>query len=510
VSPADVGRGTLGGIFDLTGVARGPDGIKRYDVLPPNLVHMLRASVDRQGAAEALVETGGGPRLSYAELWDRAARVAGGLRALGVQRGDRVAIRLANGVDWALAFFGSLLADAIVVPVNTRLTEEEAGYIVTDSGARYVFAPGAALPDGDALVVDDQGLGDAAAIFYTSGTTGFPKGAVTSHGNFLSNAETCRRALSVAPEGLRTLISVPLFHVTGCNSQLLVAMYLGGTAVIMPAFEVGAFLRAIEKERIDTLTSVPAIYWLAISQPAFATTDISSVRSVSYGGAPIAPELVARLGQAFPNARLGNGFGLTETSSVTTFLPHEFVVHADSVGFPAPVCDVRLDAVVPDGAGELLVRGPNVVSGYWNKPEATAETFVDGWLHTGDLARIDDEGLVYLVDRMKDMINRGGENVYCVEVENALAGAPGVYEAAVLGVPDEMMGEKVGAVIVPMPGVTLDVPAVLDYLGAHIADFKIPQYVAVSSAPLPRNPGGKLLKRRLREDTDWPAAAVRR
>jgi long-chain acyl-CoA synthetase len=173
------------------------------------------------------------------------------------------------------------------------------------------------------------------------------------------------------------------------------------------------------------------------------------------------------------------------------------------------VCDVRLDAAGSDGIGELLVRGPNVVSGYWNKPAATAQAFVNGWLHTGDLARIDDEGLVYLVDRMKDMINRGGENVCCVEVENALAGAPGVYEAAVLGVPDEMMGEKVGAVIVPMPGVSLDVPAVLGYLGEHIADFKIPQYVAVSTTPLPRNPGGKLLKRRLREEVDWASAAQR-
>jgi acyl-CoA synthetase (AMP-forming)/AMP-acid ligase II len=497
----------LGGVFDMTGVTRGPDGIKRYDGLPANLVQMLRASVDGQGAAEAVVETGGGPRLSYASLWDRAAAVAGGLRARGVQRGDRVAIRLGNGTDWVLAFFGAILADAIVVPVNTRFTEEEAGYVVTDSGARYVFAPGAALPDGDPLVVDDQDLADPAAIFYTSGTTGFPKGAVTSHENFLSNAETCRRALYVAPEGLRTLISVPLFHVTGCNSQLLVAAYVGGTAVIMPAFEVGAFLRAIEQERIDVMVTVPAIYWLAINQPAFAETDISRVRSVSYGGAPIAPDLVARLAKAFPQARLGNGFGLTETSSVSTFLPHEFVAHADSVGFPAPVCDVRLDAVGPDGTGELLIRGPNVVSGYWNKPEATAQAFVDGWLHSGDLARIDDEGLVYLVDRVKDMINRGGENVYCVEVENALAGAPGVYEAAVLGVPDEVMGEKVGAVIVPMPGVWIDVPAVLGYLGTRIADFKIPQYVAVSATPLPRNPGGKLLKRQLREETDWASAA---
>ena len=505
--PAD--RSSLGGIFDMTGVTRGPDGIKRYAGLPPNLVHMLRTAVEGYGAAEALVETGGGPRLSYASLWDRAARVAGGLRALGVERGDRVAIRLGNGVDWVLAFFGAVLADAIVVPVNTRFTEEEATYVVTDSGAKYVFTPGAALPDGGPLVVDDQGPADPAAIFYTSGTTGFPKGAVTSHENFLSNAETCRRALSVTPEGLRTLISVPLFHVTGCNSQLLVAMYVGGTAVIMPAFEVGAFLRAIEEEHIDTMVTVPAIYWLAINQPAFASTDISQVRSVSYGGAPIAPDLVARLAKAFPQARLGNGFGLTETSSVSTFLPHEFVAHADSVGFPAPVCDVRLDAALPDGTGELLIRGPNVVSGYWNKPEATAQAFADGWLYSGDLARIDDEGLVYLVDRRKDMINRGGENVYCVEVENALAGAPGVYEAAVLGVPDEMMGEKVGAVIVPTPGVTFDAAAVFDYLGAHIADFKIPQYVAVSAAPLPRNPGGKLLKRHLRDQTDWAAAIQR-
>ena len=363
-------------MFDMTGVVRGEDGIKRYEGLPRNLVQMFRAAVDQDGAAEAVVETGGGPRLSYASLWDRAARVAGGLRGLGVQRGDRVAIRLGNGVDWVLAFLGAVLADAIVVPVNTRFTEEEANYVVTDSGAAYTFMPGAALPDGDALVVDDAEPSGPAAIFYTSGTTGFPKGAVTSHENFLSNAETCRRALSVDPAGLRTLISVPLFHVTGCNSQLLVALYVGGTAVIMPVFEVGAFLHAIEAERIDTMVTVPAIYWLAINQPAFADVDISHVRSVSYGGAPIAPDLVARLGKAFPQARLGNGFGLTETASVSTFLPHEFVAHANSVGFPAPVCDVRLDAVGPDGTGELLIRGPNIVSGYWNKPEATAETFV--------------------------------------------------------------------------------------------------------------------------------------
>lgn len=208
----------------------------------------------------------------------------------------------------------------------------------------------------------------------------------------------------------------------------------------------------------------------------------------------------------FPEARVGNGFGLTETSSVTTYLPHEYAEHADSVGFPAPVCDVRVDKLGHDEVGELLVRGPNVVAGYWNKPEATADTFVDGWLRTGDLARIDSDGLVYIVDRAKDMINRGGENVYCVEVENALAGAPGVYDAAVVGVPDEVMGEKVGAVLVAAPGGSIDVPAVLAYLSKQVADFKIPQYVVVRSDPLPRNPGGKLLKRRVRDETNWGAA----
>ena len=183
--------------------------------------------------------------------------------------------------------------------------------------------------------------------------------------------------------------------------------------------------------------------------------------------------------------------------------PHEFVEHADSVGFPAPVCDVRLDAVRPDGTGELLVRGPNVVSGYWNKPEATAETFVDGWLHTGDLARIDDDGLLYIVDRKKDMINRGGENVYSIEVEAALAGAPGVGESAVIPVPDDMMGEKVGAVIVPTG--ELDVDAVIAYCRERIADFKVPQYVAIRTEPLPRNPGGKVLKKVLKDETEWGA-----
>jgi acyl-CoA synthetase (AMP-forming)/AMP-acid ligase II len=247
------------------------------------------------------------------------------------------------------------------------------------------------------------------------------------------------------------------------------------------------------------------VYWLAINQNNFNEVDTTNIRWISYGGAPIAPELVGRITEAFPNARVGNGFGLTETSSVATFLPHEYAhLRPESVGFAAPVVDLELyEPDAESGVGELLVRGPNVVKGYWNKPEATAETFVDGWLHTGDMARLDQDGFVQIVDRKKDMICRGGENVYCVEVENALAAYPAVFEVAVIGVPDSMMGEKVGAVIVPRPGQDIDLDDLLAFAQKHLADFKVPQYIAMRTEPMPRNPGGKMLKPVLRKETEW-------
>jgi acyl-CoA synthetase (AMP-forming)/AMP-acid ligase II len=217
-----------------------------------------------------------------------------------------------------------------------------------------------------------------------------------------------------------------------------------------------------------------------------------------------------RILEAFPTARVGNGFGLTETTSVATFLPHEYArLRPETVGFASPVVDVKLDEVgYESGVGELLIRGPNIVKGYWNKPQATAETFADGWLHSGDLARLDEQGFVQIVDRKKDMVNRGGENVYCVEVENALASHPAVFEVAVLGVPDEMMGEKVGAVIVlkpqKQPGDAWDL---LEFARERLADFKVPQYVVIRREALPRNSGGKILKKRLREEVDWSTAA---
>jgi acyl-CoA synthetase (AMP-forming)/AMP-acid ligase II len=492
---------------DFSGIERRSDGVLHYTGLPANLVQMLRIARDEHPDDEALVEYGSPDgRVSYAQLWDRASRVAGGLRAAGVQRGDRVALRLPNGNDWVFAFWGTLLAGGVVVPVNTRFAEPEVAYVLEDSGAAAVIGPEEPLPDGEPLAVDDQTHDELAGIFYTSGTTGFPKGAMTSHENFLSNVETCIRCLGLPREpGMRTLISVPLFHVTGCNSQLLVLVGLAGCSVIMPTFDVKAFLRAIAEEKISVLTTVPAIYWLAMQQPEFADTDTSSVRALSYGGAPIAPALVQEIKEKFRTARVGNGFGLTETSSVATYLPDEYAAeHADSVGFPAPVCEVDLSDPDPEtGVGELLIRGPNVVSGYWQKPEQTAETFVDGWLHSGDLARVDELGLVSIVDRKKDMINRGGENVYCVEVENALARHPAVGEVSVVGVPDSMMGEKVGAVIVPLPGSEISSEELVSFAREQLADFKVPQYVAMRSDPLPRNPGGKVLKPVLRKETDW-------
>jgi long-chain acyl-CoA synthetase len=482
-------------------------GVLRYTQLPSSLVEMFRNTVEADPDGEALVEVGG-ERVSYRDFWDRSARVAGGLRDRGVTRGDRVAILLGNGNDWAYAFFGIQMVGAVAVPVNTRFAPPEIEYVLTDSGASFEFRPGEPLPDGEPYVVDDLAQDDLAAIFYTSGTTGFPKGAMTTHENFLANCETCRRVIGFGEgldSSLRNLISVPMFHVTGCNSQLLITVMMGGTTVILPAFEVQQFLQTTADERINVLTSVPAIYWLAMNQPNFKEFDLSNVRWVTYGGAPTAPDVIQRLLDSFPGARLGNGFGLTETSSVSTFLPHEYCQERpETVGFAAPV--IELDLLDPDpdsGVGELLIRGQNVVQGYWNKPEQTAETFVDRWLHTGDLARLDDDGFAQIVDRKKDMVNRGGENVYCVEVENALVQHPDVFEVAVLGVPDTMMGEKVGAVIVLRPGAQAAPQDIRQFAKEHLADFKVPQFIKFRDEPLPRNPGGKVLKPDLRKETEW-------
>lgn len=506
IAGAEREEGSSMSLVDRQGVTRDARGLLVYEDLAPSVVHLLQDVVRRAPEREALVEWRG-ERLTYAELWARASAVAGGLRERGVRRGDRVAIRLESGVPWAVAFWGVLLSGAAVVPVNTRLTSSEADHLLSDSGALLTVDDAEALPEGPAYADLDIGPEDLAAVFYTSGTTGRPKGAATTHANFASHAETSRRVKHVEQDSpsTRVLISVPLFHVTGCNGQLLLAAVVGGAAVILPTFSAGEFLAAVEQERIDVMTTVPAVYWLVLQHPALPTTDTSSVKALLYGGAPMAPELIRRLRAAFPAAQLGNGFGMTE-AFCSTFLPDELTDdHPDSVGLPTPLTEVALHA--PDaetGIGEIMFRGGHVVSGYWGLEEATREAFrSDGWYLTGDLGRLDDEGLLYALDRKKDLINRGGENVYCVEIENVLVAYPALVEASVVGVPDPVMGEKVGAVLVTRPGEEVDVEAVLDFCRERLADYKVPEFVAVLTERLPRTASGKVDKKSLRAEQSW-------
>ncbi|WP_196771422.1 class I adenylate-forming enzyme family protein [Mycobacterium intracellulare] len=492
--------------FPTVGVSRGRDGIPRYDDLPATLLDMLAEHVDTRPDGEALVELGGA-RLTYRQLWDRAARVAGGLRAHGLNRGDRVAVRYPAGIDWVLAFWGVVMAGGVAVAVNTRSAQPEVDFVLSDSGAGLDLAPDSPLPDGPPYVTEHLGRADVAALFYTSGTTGHPKGVPTTHEAFLTNTENAIRCLHQPRdlgEGMRTLISVPLFHVTGCNSQLLAAARLGGASVIMPTLNLDALIAALGDERVSVLVTVPAIYSLLLRHGGFAGTDVSGIRWVGYGGAPIAPSLVRSVKDAFGHATVFNGYGMTETASLMTVLPDgDAIEHADSVGYAVPSVDLGLIPLGDEpGVGELVTRGANVTAGYWNRPEATATTFADGWLRTGDVVRVDDAGRVHLIDRLKDIINRGGENVSSVEVEAVLLGAPHVADACVLGVADDVMGEKVGAVLFG-GGDDIDVPAVLEHCRARLADFKVPQYVTVVDTALPRNAGGKLLKSRLREQVRW-------
>ncbi|CAL9639746.1 class I adenylate-forming enzyme family protein [Streptomyces sp. enrichment culture] len=492
--------------FPQDGLARDADGVPRYADVPATLLDVLRQHVEARPDAEAVVELGG-ERLTYRHLWERAARVAGGLRALGVTHGDRVAVRYPAGTNWVLAFWGTVMAGGIAVAVNTRSAQPEVEFVLKDAGVRVDLPADAPLPDGAPFVTADPDRRDVAALFYTSGTTGHPKGVPTTHEAFVTSAENMIRCLGLPRDtgsDLRTLISVPLFHVTACNSQLLIAAYVGGTSVIMPALDLSQLTEAIITERISFLVTVPAVYALLLRHPAFADADVSGVRTVAYGGAPIAPVLVQALREAFPHARVMNGYGMTETASLITVLPDDDAVeHSDSVGYAVPSVDI---GVVPLGddpsLGELVVRGPNVTAGYWNRPEATAATVVGGWLHTGDIVRVDDAGRIRIVDRIKDIINRGGENVSSLEVEAVLLSAPGVADAAVLGVPDDVMGEKVGAVLYGARG-EVDLDAVLAHCRDRLADFKVPQYVVVVTEPLPRNAGGKLLKNAIRTQVRW-------
>ncbi|NUW45668.1 class I adenylate-forming enzyme family protein [Nonomuraea rhodomycinica] len=492
--------------------------------------------------------------ITFEEHYRRVAALATRLvEDYGVAKGDRVAVAMRNYPEWVVAFSAALAAGAVAVPLNAWWTEPELAYGVSDSGAKVLIAdaeraarlastglplivargeapPGARAfaelvgEPGPEVRLPDVELSpeDPATIFYTSGTTGHPKGALGSHRNLgqspMTVAYGLMRAVAMAGKDIAevagqrrvTLLTVPLFHVTGCFSALTTTMFSGGGLVLMYKWDAGQALRLIERERVTTMIGVPTNAWQLMSHPDFAQHDLSSLTTLGYGGAPAPPKLLERITANLPQRATSNGYGMTETTALAIGNGGpDYLARPDSIGLPSAVVDVRVvdpaGEELPRGeVGELCVRGPNVIMGYWNKPQATAETFVNGWLHTGDLAKIDEEGFVYIVDRAKDMVIRGGENVYCAEVEAALFEHPAVDDAAVIGVPHDELGEEVGAVVRLAPGAALTADELRGFLDGRIAKFKIPVHVWFREDELPRNPGGKILKTRLRREILGP------
>jgi long-chain acyl-CoA synthetase len=479
--------------------------------------------------------------IGYAELCDRAGRF-GSFVARRVGRGARVGILLPNVPEFVVAYFGAIAAGAVAVPINNRLAPGEIGYILSDCGVSALVTTGArhamlaGLPEArsvaswivvdgaprDALpfsVLGDAPLtepapaspGDVACLLYTSGTTGFPKGAMISHRNALFNAESCERTLGYREDDVG-LLTLPLFHVTGLHSQLIALFARGAMIVLQQEYDTRRILELVARHRVTALFFVPAIYKLITLREDLASYDLSSVRLAAYGGAPMDPETIRVLRRIFPGMEMHNCYGLTESSSLATVLPSaEVLCRADSVGLPVPgtEAEVRNEAgeILPRGTpGELYLRGPQIVQGYWGAPEKTRAAIRDGWLRTGDLARIDEEGFVYILDRVKDMINRGGEKIYGLEVENVVYAFPGVAEAAVVGVPHEIFGEVPVAFVAPLPGATVDPEALRGHCASRLADYKVPVAVRFLDK-LPRNPGGKVLKQELRNA--WVSRAGR-
>jgi long-chain acyl-CoA synthetase len=342
---------------------------------------------------------------------------------------------------------------------------------------------------------------DLAIISYTSGTTGFPKGAMITHRNTLFNVESCRATLGYRADDVG-LVNLPLFHVTALHSQLVALLACGATAVLQPEYDTRQMLELVSRHRVTALFLVPAIYKLITLREDLGRYDLTRVRVAAYGGAPMDPETIRAIQRILP-AELHNCYGLTECSSLGTVLPAELALsRAESVGRPVPGTEAQVRSesgeVLPPGEpGELHLRGPHIVRGYWGAPEKSRQAIRDGWLRTGDLARIDPDGLVTILDRVKDMINRGGEKIYGLEVENVLYAFPGVAEAAVVGVPHPVFGEVPAAFVVPMPGASLDPEAIRRHCSGRLADFKVPVAVRFLDA-LPRNPGGKVVKQALK------------
>ncbi|WP_220296869.1 class I adenylate-forming enzyme family protein [Streptomyces sp. MBT84] len=498
----------------------------RAETLPRMFIEIAH----EHGSREALVD--GPVRLEHAEVLRRAATVAVRLRNKGVKPGDRVAILLPNCWQYAVAYIGAQLAGAIAVLVNTRLTGPELDHILTDSGATVLVTDGvdgvlgARVPAGladlivpaEVLVADpeagitgvdpstlpgcDRTASDVAHLLYTSGTTGRPKGSMHTHANLLFNARTVRERLGAKPEE-RTLIAAPMFHATGAVSQFVGFFSGGGCCVFTPAFKAETAVALMARERITFFAGVAAMLRLILLKAEDTASDLSALRLFVMGGSHVPQDFPAEVAKRLPGLNLGNVWGLTEGTSIVTYTEgDEYLAHADTVGRPVAGLEVAVSLGgapprdLPGVVGELCVRGPVVTAGYWNNPDATAATFVDGWLHTGDVGSVDADGFVRVLDRLKDMIIRGGENIYSLEVENVLAGHPDIVDVAVVGVPDPIFDERVRAVVVPRPGRAPSVESLRAHAASALADYKVPAEI-VFAEQLPRNASGKVLKRQL-------------
>ncbi len=368
---------------------------------------------------------------------------------------------------------------------------------------------------------------DPAVIFYTSGTTGRPKGAISTHRSMLANLQNSlyivfasalanpERSLLPSDGKATSLLTSPLFHVSGCHSGLVIGLAGGIKLVMVPGkFDPITAMRLIQEEKVTVWTTVPTMVWRAVDDPARFDFNLSSVRSVTYGGSPSGAELQRRVQECFPNVRtVGNAYGLTETSSLVTINTGDDIeMHPESVGRALPI--VQLKVIGEDGTdlasnriGEICVRGPLLMPGYWSKPEETAEVLSGGWLRTGDLGYLDNDVFLYVTDRAKDMIIRGGENVYCVEIEDRLGQHPAVLEAAVIGVPHQTLGEEVKAIVRVEPDATVNEVDIRQWVAAGLASFKVPAYVELTYLPLPRTETGKILKNVLRGEAEAPGTA---
>ena len=490
-------------------------------------------------------------RWSFAETMAKVDAMAALLvQRYGVAPGERVAIGMRNYPEWIVAFAAITSIGAVAVCLNSWWTGEELDYGLEDSGTKLLVAdreridrvaPSLARLGVAGLAVRCEGElpagvdhldqvwiagadmpeveiapGHDATIIYTSGTTGHPKGAVSTHRATIHAlmAFGCRSAVNLAMEPPKEshpwptsfILTVPLFHVTGLIPVMMSAFAGGFKLVMMYRWSPERALELVEREHVTLFVGVPTMAWDLLESPDFAQRDTSSLLSVGGGGAPAPPELVRRVDRSFRKGRPGIGYGMTETNA---YGPQnagaDYLRKPRSAGRAVPILQVEVvderGRALPRGeVGEICFRGPNLIRGYWNDPEATAEAISDGWLRGGDIGRIDDEGFVYVEDRAKDMVLRAGENVYCTEVEAAIYQHPAVYEAAVFGLPHERLGEEVAAAVYPKPGEQIEAEQLRSFLGEHIAPFKIPSIVEIVAQRLPRNAAGKILKRSIRDE----------